>query len=167
MKNKLDEIGNVRNSLAHFRPLKKGDIELVKQNSNHTLSLIEKTIVDYISCPDIVPTNTDEKWYKELITVGIPDIKISFRQSKNKEWIKLSIKFKPPRLNEEDSWLGYTVKTANLKTDDLLVNYPSFSKYIISCTEKRPSLYVENPQSGEIEKLISLTLSRKTLSDNY
>lgn len=167
MKNKLDEIGNVRNSLAHFRPLKKGDIELVKQNSNHTLSLIEKTIIDYVSCPDIVPTNTDEEWYKELITVGIPDIKISFKQSKNGEWIKLSVKFKPPRLNEKDDLLGYTVRTANLKTDNLLINYPNFSKYIISCIEKRPRSYVENPQSGEIEKLISLTLGRKTLSDNH
>ena len=36
IKNKLDEIGNGRNSLAHFRPLKKGDIELVKQNAIHT-----------------------------------------------------------------------------------------------------------------------------------
>ncbi|SFS81355.1 hypothetical protein [Lutibacter maritimus] len=167
IKNKLDEIGNVRNSLAHFRPLKKGDIELVKQNSNHTLSLIEKTIKDYISCPDIVPTNTDEDWYKELITIGIPDIEISFKQSKNEEWIKLFIEFKPPKLNEEDSWLGYTVRTANLKTDNLLINYPNFSKYIISCTEKRPSAYVEKPENGKIEKLISLTFSRKTLADNH
>ncbi|MCD8408524.1 hypothetical protein LNI96_11410 [Tenacibaculum dicentrarchi] len=167
IKNKLDEIGNVRNSLAHFRPLKKGDIELVKQNSNHTLSIIEETIKDYISCPDIVPTNTDEDWYKELITIGIPDIGISFRQSKNEEWIKLFIEFKPPKLNEDDHWLGYTVRTANLKTDNLLINYPNFTKYIISCTEKSPSSYVENPKDAEIEKIISLTFSRKILAENF
>jgi hypothetical protein len=167
IKNKLDEIGNVRNSLAHFRPLKKGDIELVKQNSNHTLSLIEKTIKDYISCPDIVPTNTEEDWYKELITIGIQEIEISFKQSKNEEWIKLYFEFKPPKLNEEESWLGYTVRTANLKTDNLLINYPNFSKFVVSCTERRPSSYVENPQNGKIEKLLSFTFSRKTLADNY
>ncbi|MBO9703689.1 MAG: hypothetical protein J7604_26020, partial [Sporocytophaga sp.] len=36
MRNKLDEIGNVRNSLAHFRPIKKGDVDLIKQNAIHT-----------------------------------------------------------------------------------------------------------------------------------
>lgn len=167
IKNKLDEIGNVRNSLAHFRPLKKGDIELVKQNSNHTLSLIEKTIKDYISCPDIVPTNTEEDWYKELITIGIPEIEISFRQSKNEEWIKLYFEFKPPKLNAEQGWLGYTVRTANLKTDNLLINYPNFSKFIVSCAERRPSAYVENPQNAKIEKVLSFTFSRNTLTDNY
>lgn len=167
IKNKLDEIGNVRNSLAHFRPLKKGDIELVKQNSNHTLSIIEKTIIEYISCPDIVPTNTDEDWYKELITIGIPDIAISFKQSKNEEWIKLFIEFTPPKLSEEEKWLGYSIRTTNLKTDNLLINYPSFSKYIISCTEKRPYSYVKEPQNGKIEKIISLTFSRKTISANH
>jgi hypothetical protein len=167
IKNKLDEIGNVRNSLAHFRPLKKGDIELVKQNSNHTLSLIEKTIKDYISCPDIVPTNTDEDWYKELITVGIPEIEISFKQSKNEEWIKLFMEFKPPKLEEEEHWLGYRVRTANLKTDNLLINYPNFSKFIISCTERRPSSYTEIPQDAIIEKTISLTFGRKTLFENF
>lgn len=30
MKNKLDEIVNVRNSIAHFRPIKQGDVELIK-----------------------------------------------------------------------------------------------------------------------------------------
>ena len=164
----MNEIGNVRNSLAHFRPLKKEDVELVKQNSNHTLSLIEKTIRDYISCPDIVPTNTDEDWYKELITLGIPEIEISFKQSKNGEWIKIFMVFRPPKLNEENSWIGYSIiRTVNLKTDNLLLNYPSFSKYIISCTERIPSCFVESPQNGKIEKIVSLTFSRKTLFGNY
>jgi hypothetical protein len=83
IKNKLDEIGNVRNSLAHFRPIKKGDIELVKQNSVHTLSIIEKGLTDFILCSDIVPTNTDEDWYKELITLGVEEVTLSFKQSKD------------------------------------------------------------------------------------
>jgi hypothetical protein len=100
IKNKLDEIGNVRNSLAHFRPIKKGDIELIKQNSNHTLSEIEKTIKDFISCPDIVPTNTEDNWYKELITIGTKECKVSFKQSKKEEWIKLILTFTPPILKK-------------------------------------------------------------------
>jgi hypothetical protein len=167
IKNKLDEIGNVRNSLAHFRPLKKGDIELVKQNSNHTLSLIEKTIKDFITCPDIVPTNTDEEWYKELITLGIPEIKLSFKQSKNEEWIKLILDFYPPKLSAENGWLGYTIRTGNIKSDNLLLNHPDLSKYIISCTERRPSAYTHNPEKSKIKKQITFTFSRNTLKKHY
>jgi hypothetical protein len=167
IKNKLDEIGNVRNSLAHFRPLKKGDIELVKQNSNHTLSLIEKTITDYISCPDIVPTNTEDNWYKEFIILGLPDIGISFKQSKNEDWIKLVIEFKPPILSREDNMFCEIIRTANLKTDNLLINYPNLSKFIISCTEMKPATYLDNLQNWGIVKKVSLTFGRKTLSDNH
>ena len=116
IKNKLDEIGNVRNSLAHFRPIKKGDIDLVKQNSIHTLSEVEKTIVDLINCPDTVPTNTDESWYNELITIGTENIKLTFKQSINEKWIKLLLSFEPPKLSFDVAWFGYHLKTANIKT---------------------------------------------------
>lgn len=167
IKNKLDEIGNVRNSLAHFRPLKKGDIELVKQNSIHTLSIIENTLSDFITCPDIVPTNTEEDWYKELKTLGLPEVQISFKQSKNEDWIKLNISFYPPKLSEEDSWKGYAIRTAYLKTDNLLIKYANLSKYTISLTEKKPHGYPENPRNHQIVKEIYLTFSRTCLQKNY
>ncbi|WP_146185119.1 Swt1 family HEPN domain-containing protein [Flavobacterium pallidum] len=167
IKNKLDEIGNVRNSLAHFRPLKKGDIELVKQNANHTLSVIEQTIKDFMDCPDIVPTNTDEDWYKELTLLKHQEIQLNYKQSKNEEFIKFLIDFEPPKLSEEDGFLGYTVRTLNLKTDNLLLNYPNLTKYVISCTERIPYGYTITPKSNKIIKQITLTISRNTLKGNY
>ncbi len=167
IKNKLDEIGNVRNSLAHFRPLKKGDIELVKQNANHTLSVIEKTLIDFIDCPDIVPTNTDDHWYKELITVGIPEIKISFKQSKNEEWIKIIIHFQSPILEINDSWNGYHISDVNIKPDNLLKHYPNLSKHIICCAERKPSQHVNSKENVVIIKYVFLTFSRATLAKHY
>ena len=35
IRTKLDEIGSVRNALAHFRPLKYDDVEVIKQNVSH------------------------------------------------------------------------------------------------------------------------------------
>lgn len=167
IKNKLDEIGNVRNSLAHFRPIKKGDIELVKQNSVHTLSLIEKCITDFILCPNIVPTNTDEDWYKKLITLGIEEVSLNFNQSKDEQWTKIILSFESPILEAEDSWRGYSLRIANLRTDNLLINYPELSKYVICATENIPRSYTKEPEKVRIKKGINLTFSRECLKNNY
>lgn len=167
IKNKLDEIGNVRNSLAHFRPLKKGDIELVKQNSIHTLSNIEKTISDFISCPDIVPTNTEEEWYKELIELGTNECSISFKQSKNEEWIKLELMFKPPILKEVVSTFSINYKTVNLKSDRILINHPNLSKFTVCLTEIIPSAFSKKADSQKIFKVIKFTFSRIGLEKNF
>lgn len=167
IKNKLDEIGNVRNSLAHFRPIKKGDIDLVKQNSIHTLSEIEKTLEDFINCPDTVPTNTEEDWYKELITLGIEECKISLKQSKNENWIKLILSFNTSKINFEKSWYGYNLKTVNLKTDKILIDNPELSKQLLCVTEVLPHLYTSTPESVEIKKQVKFTFSKDCLIQNY
>lgn len=167
IKNKLDEIGNVRNSLAHFRPVKKGDIDLVKQNAIHTLSEIEKTLADFINCSYIVPTNTDEDWYRELITLGTEDCKISFQQSKNEEWIQLILTFTSPILSKIKDWPGYRVKTLNLKSDKLITYYPALSKYCIALQEQHTNGYVEDPIDHNIRKFILITLGSKNIKTCY
>jgi len=167
IKNKLDEIGKVRNTLAHFRPIKKGDIELIKQNSIHTLSQIEKTIYDFITCPDIVPTNTEDNWYIELMTVGTENCKINFRQSKKEEWIKLIISFHSPILKSRSDWFGYLISSFNLKTDKILIDYPELSKHTICATEITPSSSIKNPENPTLIKQIRLAYSRKSLEKNY
>lgn len=166
MKNKLDEIGNVRNSLAHFRPVKKGDIDLVKQNSIHSLSLIEKTIYDFISCPDTVPTNTDSNWYKELSTIGTDSCSLSFKQSKDEKWIKVNLIFVPNKLNYSNDWMGISFDTFNLRSDKLLIHYPKFAKYIISMTESLPNSITLTPQKHQLAKTLNFAFSRANLEEN-
>lgn len=167
IKNKLDEIGNVRNSLAHFRPIKKGDIELVKQNSIHTLQEIERTLTDFISCPDIVPTNTDEYWYKEIITLGLEECKVSFKQSKKERWIRLIISFQAPVFNTSKTFFGYNYTTVNLKTDRILVDYPKITKHTICVTEVVPSAFVNSLNEPKFIKQIRFTFSRTALEKNH
>jgi hypothetical protein len=35
----------------------------------------------------------------------------------------------------KNDWMGYSIRTANLKTESLLINYPELSKYVICATE--------------------------------
>lgn len=167
IKNKLDEIGNVRNSLAHFRPIKKNDIELIKQNSNHTLTEIEKTIKDIVSCPDIVPTNSEDNWYKELIVLGSNECKINFKQSKKEEWIKLVVIFNNPILKNEKSYSGYRVKSLNVKVTPLLNIYKTLAKHTICVTEYMPNIYLKNPEYLNLTKEVRFTFSKNSLINNY
>ena len=85
VKTKLDEISNVRNALAHFRPLKKEDVELVKQNGNHILNSVEKGLLNIFKINDVVPTNTEEKWYKSLSNIENEYCNLTFYQSSDEK----------------------------------------------------------------------------------
>ncbi len=167
IKNKLDEIGNVRNSVAHFRPIKKGDVELIKQNSVHTLSDLEKKLVDFISCSDRVPTNTEDLWYKEMMTLQSEYCSLSFYQGKKEEWIQVTLRFKSPFTIGSRISSFVKFNTYNLKTYGILNGYPELLKYIITVTENNPSPFTENIDEVKIIKTIAFTLSNSTIAKNY
>ena len=95
IRTKLDEIGCIRNSLAHFRPLKSDDVEVLKQNARHVLSRIEEKLDQMMTCPNTTPTNTAEPWYAELRTLGTDVCQLGFKQSQDSEWITIVMTYKP------------------------------------------------------------------------
>lgn len=97
---KLQEIGTVRNSLAHFRPIKQDDIDLIKQNSKHLLIEVEQCLVQLTAISDVVPTNSSQAWYKELKSIGSDTLRTLLFSSPNEEWIRLEIEFKIPVLQK-------------------------------------------------------------------
>lgn len=163
MKNKLDEIGNVRNSLAHFRPIKKGDIELVKQNSIHALSLIEDTLQDFFSCIDIVPTNTPDEWYNTLKGLNSEYCSITFNQSKDEKWVKITLKFKCEPLHTKKHPYYRIVNSLTLKANSILELYSNISKYVISVTENYPNISGGEEIFTQCKKNLEFTLDRETL----
>jgi hypothetical protein len=96
---KLQEIGNIRNSLAHFRPIKQDDVEVVKQNATQVLSGVESVLEEATNCIDRVPTNTQDIWFRELSTLGTQQCNFSFNQSRDKSWIMITLQFKCLALN--------------------------------------------------------------------
>jgi hypothetical protein len=167
IRNKLDEIGNVRNSLAHFRPIKKGDIELIKQNSIHVLSKIELELVDFISCSDRVPTNTEEDWYREMMQLKSEYCSFTFYQTKNEKWNQILLDFRPPKTfgSSHDTFVRF--HSFNLKLNGLFNNYVSILKYSISITETNPSVYTKTPLKAILSKKIYFALSNETLKKHF
>src|SRR5262249_32307120 len=116
IKNKLLEIGTIRNALAHFRPIKPDDIELVKQNSRHTLLGVEECLRNIFTQNLRVPTNTSEEWYLELSTLGADRIKTVPFYSTDELWINVRLNFSIPILSksgETDEFLSFVVPKIN------------------------------------------------------
>src|SRR5262249_17446757 len=90
---KLEEIGNVRNALAHFRPISRNDVEAVKQNANQILSDVENLLVKLVDCADTVPTNSKAAWYDSLKVLSGPYVKLGFSQSIDAEWVRLEVDY--------------------------------------------------------------------------
>ena len=91
VRTKLEEIGNVRNSLAHFRSIKEDDVQVVKQNANQVLSSVELALKSVIECSIVVPTNCEEPWYKSLKTLGGQYLSLAFRQSEDEKGIRIEL----------------------------------------------------------------------------
>lgn len=136
IKNKLLEIGNIRNSLAHFRPVKPDDIELVKQNTRHTLIGVEKSLTNLFIQNLRVPTNTEDGWYKSISTLGNELISTAPYYSEDEDWVCVTWRFSAPVLEKNSSNnTFYSYLMGKLNTAHLLIEYPILSKYVTYVSE--------------------------------
>jgi Swt1-like HEPN len=120
IKTKLDEIGTVRNSLAHFRPLKYDDIELIKQNVKHAFGGIEQSLAEMMQADRVVPTNTTAEWYKNLSTLGSSLCNVRLFQDKSDRWIRIVIEYACVLLHSSGSGDYRTFRVTNLVSPEII-----------------------------------------------
>jgi hypothetical protein len=164
---KLQEIGTVRNSLAHFRPIKEDDIDLIKQNTKHVLLEVEKALVKITSISALVPTNSDEPWYLKLKALGSENINLSLFYCEDENWVRLSFSYKiPTLLKAKITEEFYTYKVGNLRTVEVLRNFQTIKDNCIYITDS----YIAGQLNTEFDiassKEFSVVLSKRTLTEN-
>ncbi len=168
MKNKLLEIGSVRNSLAHFRPIREDDVDVIKQNVKQTMMGIEKCFAEMFQAYNYVPSNTPDDWYKALHNIGSEYVQLDFRQSKNEEWITILFRFYPEILQQENRGVeAFYNHITNLRSCDLLLKYAKLSESMIYMTEFIPSASINEEKKISYYKILSMIYSRKCLQENY
>ena len=165
---KLEEIGNVRNALAHFRPLNTDDVQVVKQNANQVLSGVETLLVSIVDCPDTVPTNSKDAWYDSLKVLSGPYVKLVFSQSIDGKWVRLGLEYSCQPISEpytSNTYQSYRVLSVN--TPRLLAASKAILENLIFASEYVP--YVQMPIDGvpAFSKTVRLLFSRKTLADKH
>ncbi len=167
IRNKLDEIASIRNSLAHFRPIKEDDVDLIKQNAKHALIGVESCLTEMTEIITIVPTNTHAEWYKKIITTGSDSCRLSLFQSKSGEWVKIQIIYRCKNIRK-DSYSGKYIsyEVLNIITQNIINIFPKLRKYLTYVSEGVP--YVRMPDDFDLKlfKKISLVFRKQVLNDN-
>lgn len=165
---KLQEIGTVRNALAHFRPVSANDVEIVKLNADQMLAEVEKTLIELIECAHAVPTNTEDEWYKSLRTLGSDHVTLAFTQSRDESWIRVALRYRSVLVSEipkETRHLRYRVTTVD--TPAVVDIHQTLKNHVLFATERLPASRVNADFSLDARKEIGLTFSRRTLAEGH
>jgi hypothetical protein len=161
---KLDEVNTVRNALAHFRPIRAEDIELIKQNVRHVFAGIEECLTAILVTSHNVPTNSREPWYASLKELSSNLCKLSLFQSENEQWARIRLHYGPPINSEGYSWDGYkSFSVTNLITPAIPKHYPALAKRCIFITE---SVHVDT-DALHFHKHVSFVIGRDVLRTHY
>jgi hypothetical protein len=168
IKSKLDEIGSIRNSIAHFRPIRADDVDVIKQNSKHVLLGIENFLKQVLLQNDVVPTNTPDKWYTNLKTLGTDQCVFTFQQSADEQWVRISMQYACPIIKKETfipKYFWFTMLT--LHSSAILKKYPEIAKDVCSLSETIGYPKILENHDAQCSKTLSLVLSRSMLSSQH
>ena len=166
---KLQEIGDIRNALAHFRPITQDDVEAVKQNSKQVLSSVEAALGSMIMCSQRVPTNTTDAWYQELRSIGTDLCSLEFNRSTDGRWIRITLRFKARIVSQEPeeprNFVRYNV--LNIDSPEVLNRYDELRRLTIFLTENVP--FVRMPQDFRplFGKELQFTFSAPTITEEF
>jgi len=165
---KLQEIGTVRNSLAHFRPLKLDDIDLIKQNSKHVLLRIEDCLKQLTSISNVVPTNHQEKWYKELKAMGNDRLTTELFFSRDQNWVRLQLAYKVPTLKKTQYGTTYFMYSiGNIRTEKILSSYKAIRDNCLYVSESPVYGSLDGQFNVVANKNISIIFHRVALEKDF
>lgn len=165
---KLEEISTVRNALAHFRPIKHEDIELIKQNVRHVFLGIEEMFNQVLNTNDVVPTNTTTAWYQTLTELQTPLTSLILVQSPNTKWLTLQLIFRAPVLTDRQGAGSYhPLKVLKLNTDAVVRLYPNLRKHCVFVTEEINASLAEHLEAIEFRKRVSILFARDAIEAHY
>lgn len=170
IEHKLDEIGVIRNSLAHFRPLKSDDVEVIKNNAKHALSGVDYFLEQLGSCINVVPTNTPDNWYSSISPLNSKCCSLKLYQSKDQIWVELHFTYHSKIISTGDFSSKreyFSHQILNLITPQILKHYGSITKYATCLTEMAATAGNYSPEKPSFHKTFCIYFNRDVLSKHY
>jgi hypothetical protein len=170
VKHKLDEIGVIRNSLAHFRPLKSDDVEVIKQNAKQTLSGVDHFLGQLGSCFNVVPTNTQDNWYLSLSPLGNESCALKLYQCQDETWVELNFRYNSKLISSvtySPKREYYSHQILNPITRSIPEYYGNITKYATCIYEFTVSTEGYDSENPSFHKPFCILFNRDVLSDHY
>jgi hypothetical protein len=168
IKNKLLEIGSIRNALAHFRPIRPDDVELIKQNSRHALLGVEQSLNSIFSQSIRVPTNTTDDWYGAISTLGTEHVSTTTFSSTDEEWINVKLTFKSPVLSKKKILNGYFSYTlTKINSPNILLEHSILRKNVTYLSERVSYPALTETYDLEISKDLNFVFRADVLVNSH
>lgn len=167
IKTKLDEIGTVRNSLAHFRPVKHDDIELIKQNVNHVFVGIEQYLIEMTKADRVVPTNTEAEWYKSLSSIRSKTCEVRLFQDRSDRWLRIEINYDSAILQISNGSQFRSFQVTNLISPHIVESFPELFSFVTFVTEYIPHVRMSSDAVPTFRKQVSLIFGKAVLVAAY
>lgn len=159
---KLQEIGTVRNSLAHFRPIKEGDVQVIKQNTVHVMLGVEKLLSDIAEIYQQVPTNSKQNWYERLKALSTENVSVRMLQSESADWINVQLNYKMANISCRVYNNFVWGDVSNLRGDVILTEFAVIKHNCIYLKEGVICNVINN--NLNCQKVLSIVFSEKELS---
>ena len=167
IRTKLDEVGTVRNSLAHFRPIKYDDIELIKQNIKHAFVGIEESLTEMTNTYKMVPTNTEEDWYRGLITLRTELCELELYQSRKENWVRIKIGYSCSIFEKHGFDKFFSCQALNLISSSVVKHFHKLASLCTYVTEEVPPVPVDKDINTNIKKNVSIVFSRGVVKEHH
>ncbi len=168
IKNKFDEIGNIRNDLAHFRPFSVDDVEVVKQNVKHIMSKIEGYLYNLLNINIRVPSNYEEVWFKEIRQISNDYCSLFVFQNEENEYINLKIVYKIPIVRKIKTYgKNINIEIINYSSISLINKYKSLIEKTVYITESVPYTGDIKDIDDSLKKAINFIFPRSTLASTH
>src|SRR5690606_12584826 len=132
---------------------------------------VQTCALPILSTINVVPTNTEHDWYKNLSKLSNRLCKIELYQSKREEWIRVQLTYDCMILTNKEEWQGYiSYKILNLLSPAIL-KLNTLNELTNLCTymaERVPYASMDtNTLKPNFTKNISLVFSKHVMEEHY
>jgi hypothetical protein len=164
---KLAEIAAVRNSLAHFRPIRKEDVDVVQQNARQVMSKVDETLSELVRSTDkkeTVPSNNVEDWHSRVRFLKSENCTFSFHQTVDQNWINIRLNYSCPLIDHSIRKYRSHQKILTLLSSGILVKLPTLRNLVTFVSEDVTQRRTAGGYCVDFDKQLNLLFRRDVLS---
>jgi hypothetical protein len=140
---------------------------VVKQDSKQVLAGVELYLAQALSQGDVVPTNSDDAWYKLFRVLGSDHCTLRFNQSRDEKWIRIALVYDCPVISHTGAKLHASFKVLTLNSSAILSHCAAISRNATYLAEAQNRPIMHADRSTDFHKWVYFVLPRSVLAAQH